>query len=139
MDNRPACGQRPPVGSTCYGADLDRLKVGEGGLSGQPGPADIREPEWIKARPGGGGPTGQDAELAAGALPPDDEEPDDEEPDDEEPDDEEPDDDEPDDEDEPLDELEDDPESPPEDDSDFAGLAGPPAAASELDARESVR
>ncbi|MEV4823990.1 hypothetical protein [Micromonospora sp. NPDC049274] len=83
---------------------------------------------------------GQDAELAAGALPPPDppdDDPPDDDPDEEDPDEEDPDDDPPDDEDE-----DDDPESPPEDeddedDSDLAGL--PPAVVSEPDARESVR
>ncbi|GGO03694.1 hypothetical protein [Micromonospora parathelypteridis] len=86
----------------------------------------------------GGRAAGQDAELAAGALPPLDP-PDEEEPDeDDEPEDDDPDDDEDeDDEDEPDD---DDPEPSPEDDSDFAGLlVVPPAVASEPDARESVR
>ncbi|MCX4386840.1 hypothetical protein OG777_07855 [Micromonospora peucetia] len=76
--------------------------------------------------------------LAAGALPAPPEEP--PEPDDDEPD-EEPDedDDEPDEEDEP-DDAPVEPESPPEDESDFAGLAAPPAVAlSEPDERESVR
>ncbi|MEV4500022.1 hypothetical protein AB0J84_30545 [Micromonospora arborensis] len=80
----------------------------------------------------GGRATGQDAELAAGALPPLDP-PDEEDPDEED----EPEDDDEDDEDEPDD---DDPEPAAEDDSDFAGLlVVPPAVASEPDARESVR
>ncbi|WP_238425709.1 hypothetical protein [Micromonospora parastrephiae] len=78
---------------------------------------------------------GQEAELAAGALPPLDP------PDDDDPDDEDPDDEDPDDEDDP--DEDDDPESPPEDDEDDSDLAGllavPPAEVSDPEARESVR
>ncbi|WCN84849.1 hypothetical protein [Micromonospora sp. LH3U1] len=83
--------------------------------------------------------TGQDAELAAGALPPLDP-PDEDDPEEDDPEeDDDPEDDESDDEEEEPDD-EDDEDPSPEDDSDFAGLlAAPPAVASEPDARESVR
>ncbi|MCO1595268.1 hypothetical protein M8C17_08840 [Micromonospora sp. RHAY321] len=85
--------------------------------------------------PAGLGRAGQDAELAAGALPPLDP-PDEDDPDEDDPDE----DDDPDDEEEPVEEPEDDPESPPEDDSDLVGLVAVPAAVvSEPEARESVR
>ncbi|MEV1156348.1 hypothetical protein AB0J27_13220 [Micromonospora chokoriensis] len=75
----------------------------------------------------------QEAELAAGALPP-------LEPPDDDPPEEDPPADDPEDEDDPDDEDEEDPDLSPDEDSDFAGLlAVPPAVASEPDARESVR
>ncbi|MEU4471821.1 hypothetical protein [Micromonospora sp. NPDC023888] len=121
----------------------DRPGVTEAGVSGPHGRADFREPEWIKVgSPSASALADQDAELAAGALPPldppdeDEDDPDDDEPDDEDEPDEDELDEDPEDEDEP-----DDPESPPEDDdSDLPGLlVVPPAVASEPDARESVR
>ncbi|MGW2626657.1 hypothetical protein [Micromonospora taraxaci] len=84
----------------------------------------------------------QEAELAAGALPPldppEDDPPDDDPPEEDPPADDPEDEDDPDE--EPDDEDEDDPDLSPADDSDFAGLlAVPPAVVSEPDARESVR
>ncbi|MEU8327045.1 hypothetical protein [Micromonospora sp. NPDC048839] len=115
-------------------------------MSGPPGRAAFREPEWIKVwSPSESTLAGQDAELAAAALPPpldppDEDDPDEPEPDEDDPDDD-PDDEPDDDEDEPEDDEPDDPESAPEDDdSDLPGLpVVPPAVASEPDARESVR
>ncbi|MEU8114705.1 hypothetical protein [Micromonospora sp. NPDC048947] len=94
---------------------------------------------------GAGGPTrgcrafdDQDAELAAGALPPPD--PPEDDPEDEPEEDDEPEDDPDEDDPEEDEDPEEDDELSPEDDSDFAGLvAVPPAVVSEPDARESVR
>ncbi|SCE72424.1 hypothetical protein [Micromonospora chokoriensis] len=84
----------------------------------------------------------QEAELAAGALPPldppEDDPPEDDPLEDDPPADDPEDEDDPDE--EPDDEDEEDPDLSPDDDSDFAGLpAVPPAVVSEPDARESVR
>ncbi|MEU7652090.1 hypothetical protein [Micromonospora taraxaci] len=87
-------------------------------------------PPGIDLLPGAAGL--QEAELAAGALPPLDP-PEDDPPADDPEDEDDPDE-------EPDDEDEDDPDLSPDDDSDFAGLlAVPPAVVSEPDARESVR
>ncbi|MFJ2084869.1 hypothetical protein ACIOBK_20250 [Micromonospora chokoriensis] len=92
----------------------------------------------VGIRPGGRRPPGpQEAELAAGALPPLDP-PEDDPPEEDPPADDPEDEDDPDE--EPDDEDEEDPDLSPDDDSDFAGLlAVPPAVVSEPDARESVR
>ncbi|GLZ57288.1 hypothetical protein Misp05_08640 [Micromonospora sp. NBRC 107095] len=66
VDNRPACGKRPSVGSICYGTGLDRLAFKEIGLSRRPGWADFLKPELIETRRVASGLTRGDRGLTRG-------------------------------------------------------------------------